>query len=148
MCPLFTFRVSLEMHTFDDWGLGERCFRGRGEADLDRRDRLYLFRDRDREELLPLLLLLLLLLLLEDLALALAFDGPFADGDTDFLVALESADGFFLPRVGFPLDALLLREELPDELERLDPEELEREPELERLELLLPDDELLQGSKQ
>lgn len=126
------------MHTLEDWGVGERCFRGLGEADLERRDRLYLFRDRDRDELLPLLLLLLLLLL-EDLAF---LAGPLADGDADFL---ESDDGFFLSRDVLPLDALLLREELPDELERLEPEELEREPELDRLELLLPDDELLQG---
>ncbi len=112
------------MHTFEDWGVGDRCFRARGEADLERRDFLYLFRDRDRDELLPLLLLLLLLL--DDLAcgLSFAFDGPFADGDTNFLGAFGSAVGF-LRRAVFPLDALLLREELPDELERLEPEELE-----------------------
>lgn len=46
------------------------------------------------------------------------------------------------------LEALLLREELPDELDRLEPEELERDPELERLELLLPEDELQGGNFQ
>ena len=37
---------------------------------------------------------------------------------------------------------LLLLEELPDELDRLDPEELDLEPELDRLAELLEDDEL------
>ena len=145
MCLLLMLRVSLVTQTLDDWGLGERCFRGRGEADLERRDLLYRFLERDRDELLPLLLLLLLLLLEDRLGgLSFAFDGPFADGDADFLAALEVSAGFFRSLEGFPLEALLLREELPDELDRLEPEELERDPELERLELLLPDDELLQ----
>ena len=95
-------------------------------------------RDRDRDELLPLLLLLLPLLDDADLLLALA--GPFAEGDDGFFCG-----GFFL-RVLPLLDALLLRDELPDELDRLEPEELERDPELDRLELLLPEDELQRHS--
>lgn len=79
--------------------------------------------------------------MLEDLDLPLALPEPLA-GEEAFLAPPESV-GFFLLRVTFPLlEALLLLEELPEELERLEPEELEREPELERLELLLPDEEL------
>ena len=137
------------MHTFEDWGLGDRCLRGRGEADLERRDRRYLVLERDLDELLPLLLPLLLLLDERVFAFPLSFSfaGPFGDaGFLEVLEVLESADGFFLAaRAALPLDALLLREELPDELERLEPEELE--PELERLELLLPEDELLHAGK-
>jgi hypothetical protein len=105
---------------------------------LERRDFLLnLPLDRDREELLSLLLLLLPLL--EERDLLLAFVAPFEGGD-DFLCAFVSAVGFFL-RVLALLEALLLRE-LPDELDLLEPEELDPEPELELLELLLPKDEL------
>lgn len=81
--------------------------------------------------------------------------GAFAEGGDDFFCALEStlesalestalesaleSVGFFF-RVSALLEALLLRDELPDELDRLEPEELD--PELELLELLLPEDEL------
>lgn len=130
------------MHTLEDFGLGERCFCGRGEAVFKRRVLRYLPRDRDRDELLPLLLLLSLL---EDPDLVFALAGTFAEGGDNFFCALEStlgsvlAVGFFR-RVSALLEALLLREELPDELDRLDPEELD--PELELRELLLPEDEL------
>lgn len=140
MCPLFTFLVSLDMHTLEDFGLGERCFLGGGEALLDRRDLRYLPRDRDRDELLPLLLLLPLL---EDTDLLFDFDltATFAAAGGDFRCAFGSdlaAAGFF--RVLSLLEALLLREELPEELDWLEPEELD--PELELLELLLPEEEL------
>lgn len=137
------------MQTFADLGLGERCFRGRGEVDLERRDLRYLSREREREELLPLLLLLSLLDDLDrDLLLpCFVAAGPRVRGDglpglVTLREALESVVLFLgifsrLPR----LDELLLREELPDELDRLEPEELERDPELE---LLLPDEELLE----
>ena len=141
------------MHTLEDSGVGERCFRGRGELGLVGRDFRYLSRERDREELLPLLLLLLSLLddLERDLLLALAVPlASFPEGD-DFLGGFaEVGDNFFadFESTGFLflglslLEAELLREELPDELDLLEPEELERDPELERLELLLPEEEL------
>lgn len=128
------------MHTFADLGLGERCFRGWGEADLERRGLRYLARDRDRDELLPLLLLPLL----EDPDLLLALVGAFAEGGDGFFCAFVSVGAFFL-RVLALLEALLLRDELPDELDRLEPEELD--PELERLELLLPEEELEKGQR-
>lgn len=28
-------RVSLEMHTLQDWGVGDRCFRAFGDGDLE-----------------------------------------------------------------------------------------------------------------
>lgn len=139
---LFTLRVSFDMQTLDETGVGERCLRGRGDFDLVRRDLRYLSRDRDRDEPLPLLLLLLLPLLEDlerDLDLLFVFPGAFREEGDGFrgALGLESV-GFFLGvRL---LESLLL--ELPLELERLDPEELERDPELERLELLLPDEEL------
>ena len=48
MCPLLTLRVSLEMHTLLDWGVGERClcccccdgFVAEREGDLDLGERL------------------------------------------------------------------------------------------------------------
>lgn len=99
---------------------------------MERCDFRYLPRDRDRDELLPLLLLLSLL---EDPDLLFAFIGVFTEGDAFF----PTSAGFLaLLRVLALLDALLLRDELPDELDRLEPEELD--PELE--ELLLPEDEL------
>ena len=143
------------MQTLDDLGLGVRCFRGRGDADLECLDLLYLSRDLDRDELLPLLLLLLPLL--EDLdrdllLLFLVTGGIFAAGGIfsgrSFVggsLAGESVVGFaglfvgtlasagFFCLLGLLLEALLLREEEPDELDLLDPEELERDPELEEL---------------
>lgn len=110
-----------------------------------RLDFLYRSRDLERDELLPLLLLLLPLddFDLDLLLLFLAVDGPFAgEGEellTGFFLVLEMGEDFFAGLFLSLLEALLLREELPDEL---DPEELEREPELERLELLLLEDEL------
>ena len=54
MCPLFTFLVSLDIHTLQDLGVGERCLRGLGEADLDLCDLLYRSRDLDHEVLVSL----------------------------------------------------------------------------------------------
>lgn len=89
---MFTFRVSFDTHTFEDFGLGERCLRGCGEADLERRDLRYLPRDRDREELLPLLLLLSLL---DDADLLFALIGVFT--------VFTEGDTFFPPSAGFLL---------------------------------------------
>lgn len=108
--------------------------------------RRYLSRERDLDVLLPVLLLLLLLSLLEDLECDLPFLTTFAAPDEPFegceaFFGVSDAGLFFLVLCPL-LEALLLREELPEELLRLDPEELERDPELERLELLDPDEEL------
>lgn len=148
------------MHTLEDSGVGERCFRGTlGGLGLVGRDFRYLSREREREELLPLLLLLSLLDDLErDLLFALAavplasfsfaeeggdfFLRGFAEAGEDFFADLDLESTVFLFLALPLLEAELLREELPDELDRLEPEELERDPELERLELLLPEDEL------
>ena len=116
---------------------------------MDRRDFRYLPRDRDRDELLPLLLLLPLLEdtdLLFDLDLTATFA---AAGGGDFRCALDLGSALAAAPAGFfrvlsLLDALLLREELPEELDLLEPEELD--PELELLELLLPEEELQKRS--
>ena len=135
------------MHTLQDSGLGLRCFLGFGEADFERRERLYLSRERDLDVLLPLLLLVLLALLDDrerDREALLALEGVLTEGDEALLEEAPDSAGRRLLRVALPrLEALLLWEELPEELERLEPDELEREPELERLELLLlPNEEL------
>ena len=121
------------MHTLEESGVGERCFRGQGELGLVGRDFRYLLREHDREELL-LLLLSLLDDLERDLFLALAvplasfpkgdeFLGGFAEVGDNFFADFESTGFLFL---GLSLlEAELLREELPDELDRLEPEELE-----------------------
>ena len=153
MCPLFTFFVSLDIHTLQDLGLGERCLRGLGDADLDLCDLLYRPRDLDREELLSLeegdLLLLLLLVFASTLgggdleALLLSIFNFFSVGFTAafFVFVLLASECTLLL-----LEALLLRDELPEEL--LELLELDREPERDRealeLPLLLADDELLQ----
>ena len=149
-------RVSFSTHSFVDLGLGERSLRaaaatacGAGEADdRVRRERRYRLRDLDREVLLPLLLLLLLLLLEDEADLGFGFAVDDEGGEVFFCGFEEESAAGLSPGPGLLLralpllEALLLRDELPEELERLEPEELEREPELERLELLLPEDEL------
>lgn len=152
MCPLFTFLVSLDIHTLQDLGVGERCLRGLGDADLDRCDLLYRSRDLDREVLLSLdegdLLLLLLLITASTLgggdfeALLLLVFSCFSAG---FTVAFFRSSLLVFECL-LILEALLLREELPEEL--LELLELDREPERDRealeLPLLLAEDELLE----
>lgn len=155
MCPLFTFLVSLDIHTLQDLGVGERCLRGFGDTDLDLCDLLYRSRDLDREVLLSLdegdLLLLLLLVTAStfgggDFEALLLFG--FSCFSTGFTVA------FFVSSLSvlecwLILEALLLREELPEEL--LELLELDREPDRDRealeLPLLLPEEELLEEKK-
>ena len=142
MCPLFMFLVSFETQILEDFGLGERFRRfGDPDGDLDLLDFVNRSRDLDRDVLLPLE---------DDDRLFLALGG----GDFETLLLLDFFSGSsalasllasplaFLFSLALELtllllEALLLREELPDE-ELDDPEE----PVELDLELLLPEEEL------
>lgn len=133
------------MHTFDDFGLGERSlwdFSG-GDFDTDFRDRLYRSLERERDVLLPdeeTLGLRLVHLAAGGFSWlgegeGLLVVGFFLSDWVDFSAALD------LSTLLEELEALLLLEELPEE-EPDELAELEREPDLLELPALLCDEEL------